>query len=250
MPPILLSLTHFCDKHGPRVVLVTQCYLAEPNTSENDLLLPDYPTDSYCESCLLHFPEVSGVPGDARPVRNMRSRIKGRTFVSTQYSSIRYQLLNSITRKAFSEETMIYDCSPLVFFDDSRGLNLIIGFKLYDENARGNERRYCYILTIDTKDVYNGMNIISDNWNFINCGLKKMIDDIRQSHTQVLNERRLDAKDNGGIDGLTQFAVPYLRANKSKEAKNLVELTNDPLIFFNMHKWNSYMISSLIIRQH
>lgn len=300
---VLISLTHFCDKHGPRIICVTQCSnitgkhdninTNSNNTETNvrggeDLLVPNYPIDSYCESCLLQFPNNSKSPtpyslidsdsdyanDKSDEIRSMRTILNGKAFVTTQYSSIRFQKLNSITRKVFSEETMIYDCSPFIFSDDIRGLNLSMGFKLYDENARGNERRYCLILTIDQSDIESAMDVLSQNWNFILLGFKKIINYIIDQHQQVLNGMNNSHDNINNLNHLNQsnsgsrtnsnnshntigklglsstdgspFTGNYLRANKTKIAKNLVELTNDKSIFIKLHKWNAYLISSLV----
>ncbi|CCD24728.1 Lst7p NDAI_0D04140 [Naumovozyma dairenensis CBS 421] len=235
MDNILISLAHFCDKHGPRILLVTQS--SQNGARSDDLLLPDYPIDSYCESCLLHFPQGN------ETIRSMRSTLDEKCYVTTQYSSIRYQLMNSIIRRCFSEETMVYDNMPLVFYDQLRGLNLIMGFKLYDANARGNERRYCFILTIDSKDSDAAMKILSNNWNFIIGGFFKMINHINESHNKELKNQ---SNERDHTNGLSPLMSNYLRGNKSKLAKNLVELTNDKNIFLKMHKWNTYLLNMLI----
>ncbi|KAK5779205.1 hypothetical protein RI543_003093 [Arxiozyma heterogenica] len=248
---VLISLTHFCDKHGPRIICVTQCSNSgitsnnniderqsdnvtfTSNNQDNDedkseiksipnsvkdafnvtggeeLLVPNYPIDSYCDSCLLWFPPNPASTDNSEPeindaIRSMRSILNNHAFVTTQYSSIRFQKLNSITRKVFSEETMIYDCSPFVFYDDIRGLNLSMGFKLYDENARGNERRYCLILTIDQPNIEFAMDLLSQNWNFILLGFKKIINHIKELH---------------------QIAID--RSNREKLSKNKLGITNN-----------------------
>lgn len=240
MSSILISLTHFCDKHGPRVILVTQA--SSDDDMGEKLLVRDYPIDSYCESCLLHFPEE-----DSKGVRSMRTFVKGKTMVTTQYSAIRYQLLSSITKKSFSEEVMVYDSSPFVFYDDLRGLNLVMGFKLYDENARGNERRYSLTFTIDSRRHDISMDIISENWNFIISCFTKMIDYIKESHAKEIE--RQNSEGNGkNLNTFTPFVGNYLRGNKSKVARNLIELTNDKSLFIRIHKWNSFLISSLIMK--
>lgn len=235
---ILISLTHFCDIHGPRVISVTQC--GDTSDDGNELLVPNYPIDSYCDSCLLTFPQ--------NDIRSMRTRANDCTYVTTQYSSIRYQILNSITKKVFSEETMTYDSLPSVFHDSARGLNLCMGFKLYDENARGNERRYCLIFTIDTDQIHQSMKILSHNWNFIQLGFQKMINHIKNFRMEALNAIRQERnKDNNKNSEFVSFMGNYLRANKSKIDKNLIELTNDKSLFIRIHKWNAYLINSLIL---
>lgn len=234
MASMLISLSHFCDKHGPRILLVTQA--AINGSTGDELLVPTYPTDSYCESCLLHFPKSS-----INDIRSLKSNIGSQCFVSTQYSSIRYQLLTLIIRRSFSEETMIYDGMPLVFYDDIRGLNLVMGFKLNDENARGNERRYCIIFTIDSRDHTSSMQLLSENWNFITGGFDRMMKYICNSHKQELERQNNvnDEKSNFNLLGKT-----YLRGNKVKVPRNLAELTHDELLFIRLHKWNSFLLNS------
>ncbi|CCC66779.1 hypothetical protein NCAS_0A02210 [Naumovozyma castellii] len=237
MSSILISLAHFCDKHGPQVILVTQT--SDKGTLGDELLLPDYPIDSYCESCLLHFPD------NETTIRSMRSILHERPYITTQYSAVRYQLLNAIIRRSFSEETMVYDSLPNVFHDNVSGVNLVMGFKLYDENARGNERRYCLILTIDDKDEMSSTKILSNNWNFITGGFLKMINYIKDSHAKELERKTTSDTDKNGF---TPFMGNYLRGNKSKIARNLIELTNDKNIFIKIHKWNTYLLDALLPR--
>lgn len=235
MSDLLICLAHFCDKHGPRVLMVTQC--ATDNDQCQELLLPDYPTDSYCESCLIHFPESS-------EVRSMRSTIGSTYYVSTQYSSIRYQLLTSITKRTFSEETMTYDGTPLVFYDDMRGCNFVIGFKLQDVNARGSERRYCLILTIDSRDNQRAMSQLSQNWEFIVSGFAKIIEYTRQKRAEEISKRQRQEFSTHG-NNLTPMVGNYLRGSNLKIPKNLTELTSDSRFFLRLHKWNAFMLDRL-----
>ncbi|QLG73668.1 hypothetical protein HG535_0F01790 [Zygotorulaspora mrakii] len=235
MAPIIISLGHFCDKHGPRVVLVTQAGIK--GSTGDELLLPTYPTDSYCKSCSLTFPD-----GDRNDVRSFKSNIASRSYVTTQYSSIRYQLLTLIVRRCFSEETMIYDGRPLVFYDDLRGFNLAIGFKLRDETARGNERRYCWILTIDSKNHNSSMKLLSEHWNFITSGFSKAIQYINETHDKE-SERQNKLHNENNIK---LMEGTYLRGNKAKMPRNLCELTNDNLLFVRIHKWNAFILNSIM----
>ncbi|EDO15558.1 hypothetical protein Kpol_1042p17 [Vanderwaltozyma polyspora DSM 70294] len=173
----------------------------------------------------------------------MRSNIGETSYVSTQYSSIRYQLLTLIIRKVFSEETMVYDGSPLVFYDDIRGLNLVMGFKLYDEHARGNERRYCLTFTIDSDDHQSSMKLLANNWNFIKCGFEKFIAYIRQTYESENEKREISNRDN---DNLTPLVGTYLRANKVKISRNLVELIKDDMLFLRLHRWNAYLLNGIL----
>ncbi|AET38181.1 Lst7p Ecym_2453 [Eremothecium cymbalariae DBVPG len=236
MNSLLISLTHFCDKHGPKVLLVTQC--AKTLSECEKLLLPNYPTDSYCESCLILIPEENDI-------KSMRSVIGECYYVSTHYSTVRFQFLASLIKKIFSEETVSYDGSPLLFFDEIRGLNLSVGFKLEDPHARGNERRYCLVLTIDIRDQIQAMDVVSRNWKFILGAFSNMIEFIKQ-------ERRAEMKrtlKHNQILGTSNFSSmvsgTYLRGNNLKIPKNISNLTNDKLLFVRLHKWNSFILDRL-----
>lgn len=245
MLPMFISLSHFCDKHGPRVLLVTQFNCDSKNP--DSLLLPDYPLDSYCDSCILKFPPVENTSSnDDENIRSMRTVVNGISFVSTQYSSVRYQLLYSIIRKAFSSETMVYDMSPVILQDDINMLNLVMGFKLYDEHARGNERRYMISLTVDSKEHVESMNVISKNFNFITNCFNKIVQYIKNlRETQI--KKLLQEKDSNhkNVDDLTPIFGSFLRPNKDKISINLTQLTNDEKLFLKLHKWNTFMLNSL-----
>ncbi|SCU78517.1 LADA_0A06018g1_1 [Lachancea dasiensis] len=229
MSDMVITLAHFCDKHGPRALLGTQC--AEDGDA---LLLPDYPTEAFCASCSMHF------PGGDTCTRSMRTRLNSMDYVSTNYPAIRYQLLSTVIRHMFSEETMTYDCAPLTFFDQSKGLNLVMGFKLPDADARGDERRYAILLTIDSRDQVASMEILSKHWEFITNSFKRVIDHIKQKRE---TEVRRNAKNYSGQ--FTPMVGTYLKGNKSKVPQNLVQLTHDDLLFVRLHKWNTFMLHQL-----
>lgn len=231
--PVIITLAHFCDKHGPQAIMVTQ--RGSLGTFGDELLLPEYSTSSYCESCLLKLHDERA--------KSIRTFVENAPYVSTQYSAVRYQLLNLIIRRCFSEETLIYDGMPLVFQDESRGSNLVVAFKLYDENARGNERRYCFILTIDSH-ANDAMHLISENWNLIVGGFHKMIQYIEDVHSKLIDkvQTEKETKINGGFK---PFTGRYLKANKEKISRNLVSLTSDPYLFIRLHNWNVFLLNSL-----
>ncbi|KAL3229537.1 Protein LST7 [Nakaseomyces bracarensis] len=265
---IFMSLGHFCDIHGPTLICVTQ--EGQLGNNGNELLLPNYPTESYCESCMLNFPDCStlddnngistptqglsslsfdevdegkGINGkNSHQPRSIRTFLDKKTYVTTQYSAIRYQLLTSMIRKAFSEETMIYDNSPLVFYDELKGLNLVMGFKLYDPNARGNERRYCLVLTIENTEQLDAMKIVAALWHFITDSFGMLINSLKEKHSR--NCSNLE-NPNTEENGFTHDIGTFLRANKAKKSRNLSELTNDDFIYLRIHKWNTYIVNTL-----
>ncbi|AAS50764.1 ABL007Wp [Eremothecium gossypii ATCC 10895] len=236
MSSLLVSLTHFCDKHGPKLLVVTQC--AKSAEECEKLLLPNYPSDSYCDSCHISFPTD-------QESKSIRSTIGERYYVSTHYSAVRYQYLTALVKKIFSEETVSYDGSPLLFYDHARGLNLAMGFKLEDPHARGNERRYCLVLTVDLRERAPAMEIVSQHWKFISGAFENMIEYIKQQRRAEL----LRVMQQGQVQGTSNFSSmvsgTYLRGNNLKIPKNITELTNDRLLFVRIHKWNAFILDRL-----
>lgn len=136
---------------------------------------------------------------------------------------------------------MTYDGSPLTFYDQSRGLNLVIGFKLQDNDARGDERRYGLILTIDSPDHASAMKLLSRHWEFVNYSFNKVIQYTKQQREDELRRRQISES----YGEFTPMAGSYLRGNKLKIPRNLAYLTNDDLLFVRLHKWNTYMLDVL-----
>ncbi|KAH3903202.1 related to Protein LST7 [Saccharomycodes ludwigii] len=239
-----ITLAHFCDKHGPKVIQITQ--VARNNNDMESLLLPDYPTDSYCDSCLIKFPEVKD---KNVKLRSMKSKFEStgsdnhedtHLYISTQYSATRFQLLSSIIKKIFSEETMLYNESPLCFYDNERGLNISLGFKLQDGHSRGNERRYCLIFSITNTSQKLCSDIMNRHWDFILTAFNKEVSYIKELRKKVIDKQLNENRDNPLIS-----MGSYLRGNSLKIPKNLTELTGDRLFFMKLHKWNTYMLSNI-----
>ncbi|SCU77908.1 LAME_0A02630g1_1 [Lachancea meyersii CBS 8951] len=230
MPNMILSLAHFCDKHGPRVLLGTQ-FAADGDS----LLLPDYATETVCESCSIHFPNNDTSSG------SIRTRLRSRDYVSTNYPVVQYHLISSVIRHMFSEETMTYDSAPLSFFDQSKGLNLVMGFKIPDTDARGDERRYALLLTINSSDHASAMKLMSRHWEFTTYSFKKIIDYIKQRRDIEL--RRSFAQNTPRE--FTPMGGTYLKGNNFKTPRNLAQLTNDDLLFVRLHKWNTFILDVL-----
>ena len=194
---MLITLAHFCDKHGPRILLGTQFA-----TDGEELLLPDYPTDTYCDSCSIHFPCYD------KSSRSMRSTLHSVEFVSTNYPSLKYQLIYSVIRHMFSEETMTYDGTPLTFYDQGKGLNVAVGFKLQDSDARGDERRYGLLLTIDSPDHAASMELLSRHWDFVNYSFSKIIQYTKQRRDDEVR-RKASNESYGDFTPMAGSSVSY-----------------------------------------
>lgn len=208
MPQFVISIATFCDKHGPRII---QCTQSRPD------VLPEYSHDSYCESCILHFP--AGTPPTTTTIRTAN-------YTSTQYSGPNFNLMTSVVKKIFSEESTTYgDHQPMYFGDKVRGYNLLMGFKIADPLARGSERRYCMVVTCDEESS------LLPHWELVLTFFHKSIDYLVAARARVLAKQ-----DNH---------VGYLRGNRMKEPCGLSTLLEDDQLFVKLHRWNVLLLETL-----
>lgn len=215
-----ISLAHFCDKHGPKSILCTQMTTVD---LVDQLVLPSFSKESYCKSCLLMFPKSHS--GENITTLRSQDPKSENVFLTTQYSSIKFRLLNSIVRKCLSEETTIYDSRPMYFGDELRGYSITQSFKIKDLEARGSERRYSFIVNCDNE------TLILQNWDFIVENITVIIDYLKESSIKI----ELQNSKNNEI---------FLRG-KVQHSKSLIELLSDDELFVKIHLWNSKLLRKL-----
>ncbi|CCH41799.1 Folliculin [Wickerhamomyces ciferrii] len=216
-----ITLAHFCDKHGPRSIMCTQTTeLSQMDQST----LPDFSKESYCKSCLLIYPKST--KGENVTTLRTEDTKTNHAFVSTQYSAIKFRVLNSIVRKCLSEEATIYDSKPMFFGDENRGYSMTQSFKIKDLEARGSERRYSFIVNCDQEHQ------VLENWDLIKDSILVMIEYLQKSSLKI----ELENSKNHEI---------YLRG-KVQHSKSLIEMLKDDELFLKLHLWNSKLLRKLI----
>lgn len=214
MPNFILCLSHFCELHGPQIIVCTQA-TTEDKTQE--YLHTSVSTQGVCASCQLFLPDNA-----ASLVTNSNSK----SFISTAYPSSqrRYAALKKLMMKSLSVET-VSDITKSMFFGDAvYGYCLNKIFKVYDINARGQERKYSMMMVCDSEAD------LLQNWDVLTLYMSEFIDLIQQRVSQT-NEK--SHKLNGGsvVDN-----EKYLRRSMARP-KSLLELTHDDQIFVKYHLW-------------
>lgn len=215
-----ITLAHFCDKHGPKSILCTEKTTMD---AVDQFILPSFSKESYCKSCLLMFPK--SYSGENITTLRTQDDKNDNVFITTQYSGVKFRLLNSIVRKCLSEETTIYDSRPMYFGDQTRGYSITQSFKIKDLEARGSERRYSFIVNCDNEAL------ILRNWDLIVQNITVIIDYLKESSTRI----ELQNSKNHEI---------FLRG-KVQHSKSLIELLSDDELFVKIHLWNAKLLRKL-----
>ncbi|ANZ77539.1 BA75_05179T0 [Komagataella pastoris] len=216
MGSFIFSLAHFCETHGPTVVLNTQ-HIA---TDQHEKLISSNYDQQACESCKLQLPNGSST------LTSIDNEV---TYVSTQYptSQAKYSILRQVAIKCLSVESTS-ELSPVMFGDPILGFTLACIFKISDNTARGGERRYSVMIVAEDESE------LIHYWNIIATNFKEWIHCIKQKREQVLSKQAEQGNNE-------QF---FRRTQLSN--KNMVQLLEDPQFFIKMHVWASGVLKQLV----
>ncbi|KAI5970753.1 hypothetical protein CANMA_000172 [Candida margitis] len=214
MPNFILCLSHFCELHGPQIIVCTQ---VTTNDKKQDYLASNS-NQGVCASCQLILPDNA-----ASLVTNCDSTV----FISTAYPSSqrRYAALKKLMMKSLSVETVSDITKPMFFGDAIHGYCLNKIFKIDDINARGQERKYSLMMVCDSEAD------LLQNWDILTLYMCEFIDLIQQRVLQYTNEKMHRLSGGSVVDN-----EKYLRRSMTRP-KSLIELTDDPRIFVKFHIW-------------
>jgi hypothetical protein len=215
-----ICLAHFCDKHGPRSLLCTQSI---PGGNFDDFIAADFSKESYCKSCLLLLPKR--LSEEKVTTIKTSDDTQSRHYITSQYSTVKYRVLNSIVRKILSEESTVYDSRPMYFGEGARGYSLTQSFKIRDLEARGSERRFSFIVNCDEEEK------IIENWDLITGKITLMINYLKESRNRI----EIESSSNNDI---------FLRG-KNQQPRSLAELLQDDELFVKIHLWNAKLLREL-----
>lgn len=214
MPNFILCLSHFCELHGPQIIVCTQVTTED---KKQEYIHTSASTQGVCSSCQLILPDN---------VASLVTHSDSRVFISTAYPSSqrRYAALKKLMMKSLSVETVSDIAKPMFFGDAIYGYCLNKIFKIYDINARGQERKYGLMMVCDSESD------LLQNWDILTLYVCEFIDLIQQrvSHT---NEKLHKLSGGSVVDN-----ERYLRRSMARP-KSLIELTGDNQIFVKFHLW-------------
>ncbi|KAG7849931.1 hypothetical protein KL919_001546 [Ogataea angusta] len=217
----MITLAHFCEVHGPSMVICTQ------NVHSGELLDSYYgakvPPSSVCKSCEFIVPQES---------TSLRTQSGDQIYISTQHPSSqpRYAALRQTIMRVFTIESNHDMNKPLSFGDSKNGYSVSLGFKLIDDTARGSERRYSLIFTCDSEQkLYENYSVILDQ-------LIAMVKYITTRSMHIIGNRRKNENNN----------ETYLRrGSRMPKIKSIIELLQDDNFFVKLHLWASSLLDQL-----
>lgn len=233
-----VTVAHFCEIHGPGMVMCTQSI--PPNGETPSFYGSPIPESQLCQSCRLRIPQKRSSNEDLELYENTtiktESTYSGSTFISTQFPSDRdiYSSLRQIIMRVFTVETTIDITKPLMFGDSKQGYTLAVCFKLQDKTARGSERKYAILVTSD-KEVD-----LLHNYTFILANLMKMVDKITTKAKEIA---ALSVPLNGEVMNNNDS---YLRRSTNlPKAKSMVEILDDENLFCKIHLWAAFLLDKI-----
>lgn len=228
----IVTLAHFCEVHGPSMVMCTQ--MSSPHDSPSVFYSSKIPSSQLCESCRLKLPlESKSYPSPTEPsVLQTSSKATGFTYVTTQFptSQHRYSALRHIIMRVFTIETSSDIDQPLIFGDVKVGYSMALLFKIFDRSARGSERKYALIVTSDKEaDIFKNYSTILLNLTSIAKHITNKAVNMAENQSKNLNNNEI-----------------YLRRSTSvPQSKNLITIMHDPTFFVRLHLLSSRLLDQL-----
>lgn len=249
----IISLCHFCELHGPKVLFCTQPIhpeeksgidhevdtkeqtvprvmsptlpASEPQTPtapapSGSNSLPNYKND-LCEGCTsVHLGFVSH-DEDAEV-----------SYVSTQRPHHRdvFAMVRQACVRSLSCEVCPGNEGPIFFGDDQQGHAISYTFYIKDNEARGMKRLYS-ILVVMMDKIY-----LLNSWPFLVHHMKTVVEHLQTKAEVVYKEEQV--KNPQRSHRLVSNVNPKNFINKrggNKPARSLIELTDDRHIFKILH---------------
>jgi len=257
MMPGLVALCHFCEIHGPSVIMLTQsirdCQIPPSDQQSTkgkmeDDILPDHKmygcqrlfSDDQtrqekggCEGCWFQESEGSFI------ISNDHAR--KRTFVSSK-SVLNTDLVNLMRHaviRSISCEISANREGPILFSDPTVSSVLANNFFLKDSRARGFQRYYSIIVVTKERE-----HLIS-NWHNINTAVTDIIEPLKTMAKEKYSKETktlMDLKEK--CENLRANSFSRKRES-TKAARNLKDLTMDSNIFEKIHGQFVAILTSL-----
>ncbi|XP_066159100.1 folliculin isoform X1 [Euwallacea fornicatus] len=215
----ILAVGHFCESHGPCVILCTQRCQQEPQQFSHCL------TVAVCEACQSLDLKQAIVSKDDKGC-----------FVTTRTplpQDLAFLLKQAVIRSLSCEETG-KDGGTLYFGDNERGHVISHIFTLQDSLARGFQRKYCIIMLM--RDKIHLLN----SWSFVTKHIKQISAELQEKAANVNNLEQMQK---------SQRAVRQAQASPVCTGRSLGQLTGEPAIFAHIHLWFTWLLSTETIAE-
>ncbi|GJQ71178.1 BHD [Trypoxylus dichotomus] len=206
---------HFCESHGPCVILCTQrCESPPEQQGPHTLTVP------WCDSC-------QSVDLD----QALFSKDDKSCYVSTRtplQQDLAFLLKQATVRSLSCEEETNGEGAPLYFGDHERGHVLAHTFLVQDSLARGFHRKYTILMLM--RDKIHLLNA----WPMLVKHIKEIVKDLKQAAAEVNGAEQ---------EHRSQRAVRQAQGSPGSTGRSLSQLTGKPAVFAHLHLWFSWMLS-------
>ena len=238
----IAALGHFCEVHGPRIVMVTQSVRHLAPVSPVDSVTPGQDQDQHLLMSLNNNQSTS-IPSGCERCWSLKSNenlivskdpVGKQNYVSSQSvlnNDLDFILKNAVIRAISCEVTQKRE-GPVIFSDPSVSTVFANNFFIKDSKARGFQRYYSLLLMTREKE-----HIVS-NLKMIETLTSDIVNNIKLLADKTFAKECPDTKEK------TEAA--FLRRRGSMNAmRNLKDVVGDVGIYENIHKKFVVILQSL-----
>ena len=235
----VIALCHFCEQHGPRIMLCTQAFhgvfdaqsfygATLPSKSakrdSSDLEDSGISIPKICDACRSLDPTTPGlVSHDEKS--NIYFLSYQKPLEKETFAALRQACLGSLSfegPKGF-EGPMIFGENPDVYV-------LSYQFFLDDFKARGKRRRYSLIAVM--KDKYH----LVSSWIFLVTTFRRIVHSLKDKASKVFTKEEGENSLNGSSRFSHRNSCERRVLHKDEIARSLVTLINYDKIFMDLHQ--------------
>ncbi|XP_017776015.1 PREDICTED: folliculin [Nicrophorus vespilloides] len=209
----ILALGHFCETHGPCVVLSTQRCKGDPEQGPHSLTVP------WCEACQSLELDQALVSRDEYCI-----------YVTTRtplQQDLAFLLKQATVRSLSCEQE-----GTLYFGDNERGHVISHSFTVHDSLARGFLRKYTILMLM--RDKLHLLN----KWTFLLKHIKDIAGILNEYSAKVNEEEQLQRP---------QRSVRQAQNQPNNTGRSLSQLTGKPAIYAHLHLWFAWLLGCQII---
>lgn len=247
----IISLCHFCELHGPKVLFCTQPLHLEEKNAECDgdpsgdgtlqtkrvvtpstepqtpqtpthNSLPNYKND-LCEGCTsVHLGLVS------------HDEDAGVSYVSSQRPTHRdvFAMIRQACIRSLSCEVCPGREGPIFFGDEQQGHAISYTFYIKDNQARGFQRLYSILIVMMDK-IY-----LLNSWPFLVTHIETVVKHLKTKANTVFEDEKVKfpQRQHRLTSSVNpKYFIQQRGGNVNKPARSLVELTDDKNVFKILH---------------
>ncbi|CAF4221748.1 unnamed protein product [Rotaria sp. Silwood2] len=227
------ALQHFCDIHGPQILLCTEArtYVQDSNDNDDEDLKTFYsqyiksenPQGKVeCKSCTLSSDNVLVSSIDS--LNHMLYISSSSTPNQELFKDVR----NACVRSLNVEKSVEVD-APILFGDDENGYCLSLAFSCKDFHARGSQRLYslCYLCN-DKYHLLSLMKLVSD------C-LRQAVHWLQYDANETY-EQEGRIKVNTNLNGISTIATYIFRPPPTVPSQRMLsDIVHDSKLTFRIH---------------